>query len=118
MASTMSPTWSLLEPPNVAGCRFLAPLTLMTARSSGRYRPTRVACSGDAELASSTLNVVALPTTWAWVTVSPGEAVEPGPPVFAVLVQAATPVASAAIMAPVATRDRNPVRRRRGALPR
>ena len=73
MARTMSPTWSLLESPKVAGCRCLAPLTLMTARSSGRYRPTSVACRGDAELASSTVNVVALPTTWALVTMSPAE---------------------------------------------
>ena len=40
-----------LESPKLAGRRFFAPLTLIPARSSGRYLPTSVAGCGETESA-------------------------------------------------------------------
>ena len=49
-----------------------APLfTLITARSSGANTPTTSPASGLPPLAGLTCSVVAVPTTWALVTMSP-----------------------------------------------
>ena len=72
MASTISPTRTEADRPNDAGRSDPAPAwTLITARSSGANTPTTVAASGLPPLASPTCSVVALPTTWALVTMSP-----------------------------------------------
>src|ERR1700683_5182779 len=73
IARTMSPTSSRSESAKTAGRSPAASLTLMTARSSGAYLPTSLAVRAVAEFDSSTLNLVALPTTWAFVTMSPAE---------------------------------------------
>ena len=72
MASTISPTFTAAERPNDAGCSDPAPdWTRITARSSGANTPTTVAASGLPPLARPTCNAVAVPTTWALVTMSP-----------------------------------------------
>src|SRR5215470_16109136 len=71
IASTMSPTATLLESANVAGLSPDASLTWMTARSSGGYAPTSVPCSVLAVPEGVTWKVVAEPTTWAFVTMLP-----------------------------------------------
>ena len=72
MASTMSPTASLLESPKVAGCRSGGgALTVITARSSGAYTPFSVAGTGVGLPASRTWNVAAASTTCALVTMLP-----------------------------------------------
>ena len=72
MASTISPARTEDERPNDAGCSDPAPVcTRITARSSGANTPTTEAASGLPPLARPTCNAVAVPTTWALVTISP-----------------------------------------------
>ena len=72
MASTISPTRTEADRANEAGCSDAAPLfTLITARSSGANTPTTSPASGLPPLAGLTCSVVAVPTTWALVTMSP-----------------------------------------------
>src|SRR5579872_5819138 len=75
IASTISPTRTEADRPNDAGCsepdRSTPLSTLITARSSGANTPTTSADSSLPPLARPTWTVVAVPTTWALVTMSP-----------------------------------------------
>src|SRR5664279_1388597 len=69
MARTKSPTDRAEESPKVAVVRPVA-LIRMTAMSSGAYVPTRVP-GNERPSESVTVKVVSVPTTWAFVTMSP-----------------------------------------------
>jgi hypothetical protein len=71
MASTTSPACARSESPNVVGCSPDGSSARITARSSGGYVPTSRAVRGAVSPATWTWNSLALPATWALVTMFP-----------------------------------------------
>src|SRR5581483_835370 len=72
MASTIWPAFTSSELPNVATFRLLASLsTRMTARSPAGNVPMTLAFTDSPPVAGTTSTAGSLPTTWAWVMMSP-----------------------------------------------